>query len=117
MSFKYLREKMEMMKKMLDITRNDFFLQNLIDLLLLAKQMIKSRLNMLSYVKYNYNMVNEVVMKNKEDLKKPHWVHDTADDPTSVTGKRYLVTCTCSECGYHANMEKPVCPQCKVKMR
>ena len=105
---------MEMMKKMLDITRNDFFLQNLIDLLLLAKQIIKSRLNMLSYVKYNYNMVNEVVMKNKEDLKKPHWVHDTADDPTSVTGKRYLVTCTCSECGYHANMEKPVCQSNRI---
>ena len=56
-------------------------------------------------------------MENKEDLKKPHWIHDTADDPTSVTGKRYLVTCTCSECGYHANMEKPVCPQCKAKMK
>ena len=56
-------------------------------------------------------------MENKEELKKPHWIHDTADDPTSVTGKRYLVTCTCSECGYHANMEKPVCPQCKAKMK
>ena len=115
MSFKYLREKMEMMKKILDITRNDCFLQNLIDLLLLAKQIIKSRLNMSSYVMYN--MANEVVMENKEELKKPHWIHDTADDPTSVTGKRYLVTCTCSECGYHANMEKPVCPQCKATMK
>lgn len=70
---------------------------------------------MSSYVMYN--MANEAVMENKEELKKPHWIHDTADDPTSVTGKRYLVTCTCSECGYHANMEKTVCPQCKATMK
>ena len=115
MSFKYLCEKMEMMKNSSRHNQEWFFLQNLIDLLLLVKQIIKSRLNMSSYVMYN--MANEAVMENKEELKKPHWIHDTADDPTSVTGKRYLVTCTCSECGYHANMEKPVCPQCKATMK
>ena len=49
--------------------------------------------------------------------KKPHWIHDEATDSTSVTGKKYLVSCTCSECGYHANMEKPICPQCKAGMK
>ena len=49
--------------------------------------------------------------------KKPHWIHDEATDSTSVTGKKYLISCTCSECGYHANMEKPVCPQCKARMK
>lgn len=48
--------------------------------------------------------------------KKPHWIHDEATDSTSVTGKKYLISCTCSECGYHANMEKPICPQCKARI-
>lgn len=49
--------------------------------------------------------------------KKPHWIHDEAEDKDSVTGKRYLVSCTCSECGYRANMGKPICPQCRVRMK
>ena len=47
--------------------------------------------------------------------KKPHWIHDEVEDKNSVTGKRYLVSCTCSEYGYHANTEKTICPQCKVR--
>ena len=49
--------------------------------------------------------------------KKPHWIHDEVTDSTSVTGKKYLVSCTCSECGYHANMEKSICLQCKARMK
>ena len=63
-----------------------------------------------------YNCYKEVAME-KNDIRTPHWIHDSADDPNSVTGKKYLVSCTCSECGYHANMEKPVCPQCNAKMK
>ena len=63
-----------------------------------------------------YNSHKEVAME-KNGIRTPHWIHDTTDDPNSVTGKKYLVSCTCSECGYHANMEKPVCPQCKAKMK
>ena len=44
--------------------------------------------------------------------KKPHWIHYETEDEHSVKGKRYLVSCTCSECGYHANMENPICPHC-----
>ena len=36
--------------------------------------------------------------------KKPHWIHYETEDEHSVKGKRYLVSCTCSECGYHANI-------------
>ena len=49
--------------------------------------------------------------------KKPHWIHDEVEDKNSVTGKRYFVSCTCSECGYRANMGKPIFPQCRVRMK
>ena len=49
--------------------------------------------------------------------KKPHWIHYETEDEHSVKGKRYLVSCTCSECGDHANMENPICPHCKAKMK
>ncbi len=53
-----------------------------------------------------------------DEMKKrvPHWIHDTREDEHSVSGIIYLRSCKCSECGYHANMEKPVCPQCGSKM-
>lgn len=46
----------------------------------------------------------------------PHWIHDTKEDPSSLTGILYLPGCTCSNCGYHANMEKDHCPHCGAKM-
>lgn len=46
----------------------------------------------------------------------PHWIHDKREDPSSVTGFIYLPGCTCSSCGYHSNMEKPVCPHCGARM-
>ena len=47
---------------------------------------------------------------------RPYWIHDTKEDPSLITGIRYLPGCTCYECGYHSNMEKPVCPQCGADM-
>lgn len=79
-----------------------------------AEHTKKSILNSQNLFVYNGN---EEVAMEKNDIRTPHWIHDTADDPNSVTGKKYLVSCTCSVCGYHVNMEKPVCPQCKTKMK
>lgn len=47
----------------------------------------------------------------------PHWIHDTREDPSSVTGLIYLRTCTCSECGFRVSFEKPFCPHCKARMQ
>ena len=46
----------------------------------------------------------------------PHWIHDTREDPSSVTGLIYLRTCRCSECGFHVSFEKPFCPHCGAVM-
>lgn len=56
-------------------------------------------------------------VNEKAVLSEPHWIHDTAVDAASVTGKKYLTSCICSECGYHANLEKSICPQCRSKMK
>ncbi|MBQ9048262.1 MAG: hypothetical protein IJ120_10260 [Solobacterium sp.] len=47
----------------------------------------------------------------------PHWIHETREDPSSVSGIIYLPVCHCSECGYTASFEKPFCPHCGVKMK
>ena len=70
-----------------------------------------------SVVNEEVEMLRWMVYYSGMEEKKPHWIHDEATDSTSVTGKKYLISCTCSECGYHANMEKPVCPQCKARMK
>ena len=52
------------------------------------------------------------------ELKKslPHWEHDKVEDETYMGGYKYLPSCTCSECGYHSNQEKDVCPNCGANM-
>ncbi|MBR2554483.1 MAG: hypothetical protein IKE94_06435 [Aeriscardovia sp.] len=45
------------------------------------------------------------------------WLHDKVEDPKYVGGWKILPSCTCSKCGYHANKEKAVCPNCGAKMR
>lgn len=47
----------------------------------------------------------------------PIWIHDKQSDPESVTGYFSLPGCTCGVCGYHSNMEKPICPRCKSEMK
>lgn len=42
----------------------------------------------------------------------PHWIHDRREDASYMSGFVYLPSCTCSECGYHSNKEKDVCPGC-----
>ena len=49
--------------------------------------------------------------------KKPHWIHDEATDSTSVTGKKYLVSCTALNADITQTWKKPVCPQCKARMK
>lgn len=46
----------------------------------------------------------------------PHWIHKTVKDDSFVSGVRYLRECTCSECGYEANLEHRVCPHCGADM-
>ena len=45
-----------------------------------------------------------------------YWIHDTRKAEGSLTGIFYLPSCTCSNCGYHANMEKKNCPSCNALM-
>jgi hypothetical protein len=47
----------------------------------------------------------------------PHWIHDTREDPSSVSGVFYLPGCTCSECGFRSGHERPFCPHCKAVMK
>ena len=47
----------------------------------------------------------------------PHWIHDTREDSSSVTGIIYLRTCRCSQCGFQVSFEKPRCPHCGVEMQ
>ena len=48
---------------------------------------------------------------------KPRWIHDTVEDPSYFGGIKRLPSCVCSNCGYHTNREKPVCPGCRAKMK
>ena len=47
----------------------------------------------------------------------PHWVHETKEDPSYVTGFYYLPGCKCSECGFKVSYERPYCPHCGSKMQ
>lgn len=51
-----------------------------------------------------------------EVQKHAYWIHKKKEDKNSVSGFIYLRECTCSNCGYEANMEKPVCPSCQAIM-
>lgn len=46
----------------------------------------------------------------------PHWIHDTVKDEHYPDGIKYLQSCTCSNCGFHVNMEKESCPHCGARM-
>ena len=47
----------------------------------------------------------------------PHWIHYTQEDARFVGGKVYLRQCECSICGYVAQKELPMCPNCKTQIR
>lgn len=51
-----------------------------------------------------------------ETKKTGHWIHEKIENESSVTGFVYTRECTCSECGYKANIEKTICPHCGAKM-
>lgn len=65
---------------------------------------------------------NGIHLKNGDsafaEIKKrtPHWIHDTREDSSYLSGFVYLPSCTCSECSYHSNKEKDVCPGCGSHM-
>ncbi len=52
----------------------------------------------------------------KKETVTSKWIHDREEDPKYVGGWKILPSCTCSNCGYHANREKPVCPKCGAIM-
>ena len=56
---------------------------------------------------------NEITLETET---KPHWIHDTEEDPAYSNGVKILRSCVCSECRYHANAEKEICPKCNNKM-
>lgn len=68
--------------------------------------------------------MSEEILEEKETETKteteteegPHWIHDVVEDTNYVTGFKVLPSCKCSECGYHANRPKVVCPVCGAKM-
>ncbi len=66
-------------------------------------------------------MLEEIGLKEQEDNPKESetgmWIHDKVEEPEYVSGWKILPSCTCSKCGYHANREKPVCPNCGTRMR
>ncbi len=53
---------------------------------------------------------------NPETVRTAYWIHEKVPYEHSVTGYIYSRQCTCSNCGYHANLEKPVCPSCHAVM-
>ena len=56
----------------------------------------------------------ETVQETEELLE---WIHDKEEDPSYFSGFKILPTCTCPNCGYHTNKEKPVCPHCGKRFR
>ena len=64
--------------------------------------------------------MSEEILEEKETETEteegPHWIHDVVEDTSYVTGFKVLPSCKCSECGYHANRPKVVCPVCGAKM-
>ena len=51
------------------------------------------------------------------DSNMPRWIHDKVENPAYFGGIQRLPSCVCSNCGFHANRERPVCPRCGAKMR
>ncbi len=47
----------------------------------------------------------------------PRWIHDKVENPAYFGGIKRLPSCICSNCGFHANRERPVCPRCGAKMK
>lgn len=45
-----------------------------------------------------------------------YWIHEKVPSEESVSGYYYKRECTCSSCGYHVNMERPICPHCGAIM-
>ena len=45
------------------------------------------------------------------------WIHDKVENSAYFGGIQRLPSCICSNCGFHANRERPVCPRCGSKMR
>ena len=45
------------------------------------------------------------------------WIHDKVENPAYFGGIQRLPSCVCSNCGFHVNRERPVCPRCGSKMR
>lgn len=60
--------------------------------------------------------VTETAEPEAEAEEGAHWIHDVVEDTNFVTGYKILPSCKCSECGYHANRPKIVCPVCGAKM-
>ena len=51
------------------------------------------------------------------DANMPRWIHDKVENSAYFGGIQRLPSCVCSNCGFHANRERPVCPRCGSKMR
>ena len=58
----------------------------------------------------------EYRMEHKNDVH-GHWIHKTIEDASYMRGYKILPECTCSECGYEARAERPVCPSCGAVMK
>lgn len=56
------------------------------------------------------------VMIMADVRKHAYWIHKKREDKNSVNGYIYLPGCKCSNCGYEANIEKPICPHCQAVM-
>lgn len=65
----------------------------------------------------NIKNKNTETIQTKEETDKPYWIHEKRKDIRSVTGYVYRRDCKCSNCGYHSNMEKKICPQCGSLMQ
>lgn len=65
----------------------------------------------------NIKNKNTETIQIKKEPDKPYWIHEKRKDSHSVTGYVYKRDCKCSNCGYHSNMEKKICPQCASLMQ
>ena len=65
--------------------------------------------------------VEEMISSGVKTVKIPvyqwkhRWVHDKEKDPSEPSGYRILPSCTCLNCGYHADEETPECPRCGLR--
>ncbi len=61
-------------------------------------------------------MMNDTEAAIKKEAVTAEWIHDREEAPNYVGGWKILPSCTCSNCGYHTNREKTVCPKCGAIM-